>query len=893
MFKKFYSKFVILSIFFLSAASLHAQNTGVIQGTVTDEDGNPIPFANILILNTTSGASSGPEGNYVIRNAPAGTHNLRASTVGYRTVTQSVTVTAGQTTTQNFTLATDVLNLEGVIVTGSITPRAKIESPLAISTLSPRELERANPRSTTEVLRYVPGFTRVESSGGEVNQNISMRGIMGVEYVMFMENEMPVFPTMHTFFMNADNLFRVDENVSNMEVIRGGSSALFGSNTPGAIVNIIDKTGGPEFGGSLRGQAGTETYARYDFNLNGPIGEGWRFNFGGFYRYDRGVRDPGFPGIAGGQIKANITRLLENGYVRAHVKFLNDRNQFILPLPFQNPDDPEYVAGFSEYGAMNTIEGNNISVPLPNGDFQPLPLQNGLRTQAYWLTAEISLDFPGGWNLKNTAQTMQNAQEWNAILPFNLLTTQDFIADRISALGLPAGTTGQLLYTNHFDEDGNKLPYSTENNLVTPGGQWHIEKPISAFHNQLQIRKSVGKHNFSAGVYFANYSQTNRWFFTDILTDVRDNPRFLDLVLTTPSDTIEYTKNGFSRFLSNYVDGEGTTTVISPVIGAELQLTDQLRVDLGFRYEWNEFFQSSANTSNVDLDGDTTTTYDIEPWKNGSYRHFTREIGDWAGSLGINFKLSDNLAVFALGSRAYKMPALDEFLNAGAQRQIELFEARESRMVEAGVKYSGGMFATTINGFWGQILNNIGQGLEVDPVTGESFWAVDAFPDSRVKGAEIELAVNPFQSMNVLGILTLVDPETVTPGGSALTAGGIPGLVSNVLVNYGGESGLGFKLDWHYVGNRDIIDAQYDTETETYTRYDDVGDLLSYHYMNIGAQFAFPGQSIVILADLLNVYQSKGLEEGNPRLIATGGNPIFLARPILPRRFMLSLRYQF
>jgi outer membrane receptor protein involved in Fe transport len=337
--------------------------------------------------------------------------------VGFKTVTVNITLSPGQTLTQNFTMEPDILNMEGVTVTGSITPRTKLESTIAVSTLGPRELELATPRSSTEALRYVPGFTRVESSGGEVNQNITMRGILGVEYVMFMENELPVFPTMHTFFMNADNLFRIDENVSNMEVIRGGNSALFGSNAPGAIVNIIDKTGSNEIQGTIKATAGTELLNRYDINVNGPLGEDWRFNLGGFYRYDHGVRDPGFPGIAGGQIKLNVTRLLDNGYVRAHVKFLNDRNQFILPLPFQNPDDPEYVEGFSDYGSMNTLEGNNISVPLPNGNNLKLPLENGLRTQAYWLTGEISFDFSGGWNLKNTGQFMQNAQEWNALLP--------------------------------------------------------------------------------------------------------------------------------------------------------------------------------------------------------------------------------------------------------------------------------------------------------------------------------------------------------------------------------------------------------------------------------------------------------------------------------------------
>ena len=142
-----------------------------------------------------------------------------------------------------------------MVVTGTQAPRINLDASVAVTTLTPTDIERAAPRSTTEVLRYVPGFTRVESSGGEVNENISMRGILGVEYVMFMEDGMPVFPTMHTFFMNADNLFRMDENIDRMEVVRGGASSLFGSNTPGAIINFINKTGGDQFAGSMRASA--------------------------------------------------------------------------------------------------------------------------------------------------------------------------------------------------------------------------------------------------------------------------------------------------------------------------------------------------------------------------------------------------------------------------------------------------------------------------------------------------------------------------------------------------------------------------------------------------------------------------------------------------------------
>lgn len=43
-------------------------------------------------------------------------------------------------------------------------------------------------------------------------------------------------------------------------------------------------------------------------------------------------------------MKASVTRLLDNGYVRASLKIIDDRNQFILPLPFQNPTDPKEVS---------------------------------------------------------------------------------------------------------------------------------------------------------------------------------------------------------------------------------------------------------------------------------------------------------------------------------------------------------------------------------------------------------------------------------------------------------------------------------------------------------------------------------------------------------------------
>ena len=231
--------------------------------------------------------------------------------------------------------------------------------------------------------------------------------------------------------------------------------------------------------------------------------------------------------------------------------------------------------------------------------------------------------------------------------------------------------------------------------------------------------------------------------------DVRDNPRFLDAVVTPPGGSATaITRNGFRNFFSGYTNGSGQASIVSGVVGGEVQLTDRLRADLGVRVEYNNFVQSAENTSTFDLDEDPATTFDNETFGNNSFRHFDRDITDWSGSLGLNYRVNDNFSVFTSAGRGYKMPALDEFLNASAQDQVDLFDSREVQSIEGGVKGFTGPLTFTVNGFYTKLKNIVSQGLVVDTVTGGSAWVIIPSPENRSYGAEVEAVVTPVEDSN-------------------------------------------------------------------------------------------------------------------------------------------------
>ena len=103
--------------------SLAAQATGQIAGAVTSETGQPLAGASISVPGTAIGTLTGANGRFTVSGVPAGQQSVRATLIGYTEQTQAVQVVAGQVATTNFQLASQALELEGVVAVGYGTQR--------------------------------------------------------------------------------------------------------------------------------------------------------------------------------------------------------------------------------------------------------------------------------------------------------------------------------------------------------------------------------------------------------------------------------------------------------------------------------------------------------------------------------------------------------------------------------------------------------------------------------------------------------------------------------------------------------------------------------------------------------------------------------------------------
>ena len=890
--------------------SAFAQQTGTVRGEVRGIDGQGLFGASVSVEGTGIGTMADENGRYVLARAPAGPQNIKITMIGFAPQTQQVTVVAGQDVTLDFVLEVDALNLEALVVTGTATETRKVEATFAITTFTAEQIVEKAPQSTAELLEVVPGFY-VESSGGEAGNNVWARGIPqdgGYRYVAMQEDGLPVFESPELAFTNIDLLFRTDATIRTMEAVRGGSASIFASNAPGGIINFVSHTGGEELAGVAKLSLGSYSMFRSDVNYGGPLGEDWRFNIGGFYRFDRGVRDPDFPANRGGQVKVNLTRLLDNGYIRFNAKLMDDRNIFYLPVPLQDPESPTEIPGFDpNYGTLTSNDASLVRIPAPIPQSDPADarlgqtldrdLKEGMHPVYRSFGAEGFFDVGNGWTIKDAFRRMTADVQFNAIFSvFNPVDATTFGEDKADELG---GSDFRYSYTN---SSATFNPANANGNgLIVNSGWWTVTKPLSNFANNFQVTKGwlgdAWTNDLTFGFYFSDYSASEFWLFNNVLQEVRDAPRLLELeILDDGGDVVtSVTQNGFTKYGDLYVNHSGDANVYALYVQDTWRPTDKFTIDGGVRYEFMDVNGQVENTSVFDLGFDDTTADDAMQFGNGSFTSYGFDFDDVAYSIGVGYMFDRQFGVFGRWTDGFRMPDFEQWIFAReANGDVAKGQIEDVKQAEVGVKFGSpklGIFAT---GFWSQ-LKDVQFSDEV-LVDGDLVTAL-RFADTRTIGLETEIVWVPIPAFEAGWTGTIQNPEytdlrfdaSFPPPSEDFDVSGnqirrIPKFISALRLAYQFDRRVGnLKVwgTWGYISDRFVDDANNVT-------------LPGYSKFDAGLMFdVSPRVNVQLVGN--NLTNTIGLTEGNPRTGQVVGSTadIYMARPILGANGRLTFSYHF
>jgi iron complex outermembrane receptor protein len=225
----------ILKIFMMCFCVIsYAQTT--INGSVTDQNSQPLTGANVIVDGTSTGAMTDFDGNYSITVNAEGSVTVTASMMGFKSSSQS----ANSSSTLNFSLE-DGTFLDEVVVSASRTPQRIFESPVTIERFGVKEI--ANTASSD----FYDGLENMK--GVDINVNsltfkaINTRGFATfantrfVQLVDGMDNSAPALN-----FPLGNLLGMTETDVLSVELLPGASSALYGANAFNGILLMTSKS---------------------------------------------------------------------------------------------------------------------------------------------------------------------------------------------------------------------------------------------------------------------------------------------------------------------------------------------------------------------------------------------------------------------------------------------------------------------------------------------------------------------------------------------------------------------------------------------------------------------------------------------------------------------------
>jgi len=607
-----------------------------------------------------------------------------------------------------------------VVVTGSARKTLKKDSTNTINTLSAEDIRRLAPISTADLLQNVPGIFAEGSSAGEASNNITVRGLPvtgGYRYAPQLIDGLPWFEEPEVPFMNNDVAARDDLMTKRVEVVKGGTGGILYSNGLGATVNHITRTGGQTFEGGYKLEVADYNFLRNDFFLSGPINKNLTFAVGGFYRTSDGLRDTGYTADKGGQLRGNLVYQTDDGRteVQLHALKINDRTAFYQNVPFQipaitqpgTPANPVRISMDAVWPIGIDFAHGTVASPSSRrfpmiGEYgeREADMADGIHPNFDIYTLKLRHEFDSGWTFDSGVRHTSGSSGFNALFTGNDTTTAArFNNARYNNDVLRFGSfyptaTGVAAYGLN---GGARVADSAYLDFLIPFVTTTKARSTSV---DLKFGKTLewkGEHQITLGTYFTDYSNKQNFQQSLLVSAIGDHPELVELrAIDAAGNNVgpSVTSNGVMRL------GFNGYLADSQVKGDAVYLLDhwetldrRLKLDFGVRHQTqraNVVYNVRDQTTNLTPAGvvpgsAADTIADDEVLLPGANQYLNSKVSGTGWSVGGNYSIHSNLAVYGLVSRSFRLPSLEQL------NQLQFDPNAPGSKVERIMQYETGM----------------------------------------------------------------------------------------------------------------------------------------------------------------------------------------------------------
>ena len=246
-------------------------------GKIVDgNSGEALIGASVAVKGTTNGALTDVDGNFTIEAVADGSYTIVSSYVGYEDKSTSVTVAGSNVNVGEISMIEGGINLESVVITGTMDIVRDRRTPVAVSTIGVREIQaNAGNVEFPELMKNTPSIYVAGQAGGYGDSEVFTRGFDQTN-TAFLLNGQPI-NGMEDGKMYWSNWSGMTDVATAVQVQRGLGSSKLAISSVGGTTNIIMRPTAQKQGGFVSYLRGNDNYNKATVMYNTGMGEN---NFG-------------------------------------------------------------------------------------------------------------------------------------------------------------------------------------------------------------------------------------------------------------------------------------------------------------------------------------------------------------------------------------------------------------------------------------------------------------------------------------------------------------------------------------------------------------------------------------------------------------------------------------